>query len=335
MKAPSNLPRIPLRIDEDDQDFISIESLPPEYQHLAMPAAKISFRSDDYVDIISQTIKFGRFTLRTHEVFNKEHPIMLVPYTKIELLALHFMAGGEIVAELTDQGPYMMAKREMTLFKLEPSAHKAPMNPWDNMFSFHINITPEDLKELALEYPELAAIVKKTSKKGSAPINAEPYHINLACTDLIDAICNCKFVGKQAEIFMHRCCLELYFNFAAQDKLEDEPMRVFPLYVSEKLEASIKYLVNVTNEKFSMAKMAVLLDLGTQELREAFVNSFFMTPEHFHFQRQMIQAYGTVITSPDPPEKICTSIAMNNADEFTTLFESYFNCSIAIIRSSQ
>ncbi|MDR6567440.1 MULTISPECIES: hypothetical protein [Chitinophaga] len=335
MKAPSNLPRIPLRIDEDDQDFISIDSLPPEYQHLAMPAAKISFRSDDYVDIISQTIKFGRFTLRTHEVYNKEHAIMLIPYTKIELLALHFMAGGEVVAEITDNGPYMMAKREMTLFKLEPSAHKAPMKPWDNMFSFHINITPEDLAELALEYPELAAIVKKTGQKGSAPVNAEPYHINLACTDLIDAICNCKFVGKQAEVFMHRCCLELYFNFAAQDKLEDEPMRVFPLYVSEKLEASIKYLINVTNEKFSMAKMAVLLDLGTQELREAFIDSFFMTPEHFHFQRQMIQAYGTVTTSAESLEKVCTSIAMNNVNEFTTLFESYFNCSIAIIRNSQ
>lgn len=335
MKRPSNLPRIPLRIDEDDQVFVTIESLPQEYQHLAMPAAKISFRSDDYVDIVSQTIKLGRFTLRTHEVYNKEQDIMLIPYTRIELLALHFMAGGEVVAEITDRGPYMMAKREMTLFKLEPSSHRAPMKAWDNMFSFHIDITPEDMTEMAKEYPELTTIAKKTSRKGSAPVNAEPYHINMACTELIDAICNCKFVGKQAEIFMHRCCLELYMNFAAQDELEEEPMRVFPLYVSEKLEDSIKYLVNTTNEKFSMAKMSVLLDLGIQELREAFIDSFYIAPERFHLQRQMMQAYSTAVTTAEPLEKICTSIAMNNVEEFTTLFESYFNCSIAIIRNSQ
>lgn len=336
MESPEfkNLPRIPLRIESDDLEFIPAENLPAEYAHLPIPTANISYRSDENAELICQTVELGDFTIRTHEVYALEN-IMLIPHTEKEIFALHFMAGGEVAAELSGDGPYMMAKREMALFRLLPSRHKALMKQWEVMFSFHIDILPETLTKLAAKHPELRELAGKKLKEGSAPVNEEPYEINQACMNLIDEICNCKLIGNQAKAMMYRCCLDLYFNFAAQDKLADQPIRVFPLYVSEKLPDALEYLTKHTHEAFSMAKMSVLLDLTIQELREAFIDNYFMTPEAYHLQRQMLKAYKMAINSLATPEEIGRSIAMNNVEEFIVLFESYFNCSIVTIRNAQ
>ncbi len=336
MESPEfkNLPRIPLRIESDDMEFIPAENLPAEYAHLPIPTANISYRSDENAEVICQTVDLGDFTIRTHEVYAMEN-IMLIPHTQKEIFALHFMAGGEVAAELSDSGPYMMAKREMALFRLLPSRHKAIMKQWEVMFSFHIDILPETLTKLAAKHPELRELARKKLKPGSAPVNEDPYEINQACMNLIDEICNCKLVGHQAKTMMYRCCLDLYFNFAAQDKLADQPIRVFPLYITEKLPAALEYLKIHTSEAFSMAKMSVLLDLTIQELREAFIDAYFMTPEAYHLQLQMLHAYKLAINSLATPEEIGKTIAMNNAEEFIVLFESYFNCSIVTIRNAQ
>ncbi|SEW53936.1 helix-turn-helix transcriptional regulator [Chitinophaga arvensicola] len=328
------LPRIPLRIETDDMEFIPAENLPEEYSHLPILAAKISFLRNENADVICQTVELDDFTIRTHEVYAMEN-ILLIPHTKKEIFALHFMAGGEIAAELSDSGPYMMCKREMALFRLLPSKHKAIMKQWEVMFSFHIDILPETLGRLAAKYPELQQLASKTLREVSAPVNQDPYEINQVCMNLIDEICNCKLVGHQAKVFMHRCCLELYFNFAAQDKLSSQPMRIFPLYITQKLPDALIFLKQHTGEAFSMAKMAVTLDLTMQELREAFIDSYFMTPEAYHLQQQMLHAYKMAMNATCTLEEIGRSIAMNNVEEFIVLFESYFNCSIVTIRNAQ
>ncbi|MEC5146412.1 hypothetical protein [Chitinophaga sp. 212800010-3] len=332
----SLLPKIVLRIESDDTNFTPNENIPVEFHHLFIAAAGAFFTQDDHATILCQTLKLNEFSLWTHEIFALD-PIMLISKPCRDIFALHFMASSSIRAETKkkNKGPFMMNGREVNLFKLKGITHKTPLYDIEHLFSFHINITPEGLAKLAEKHPELQILAGKKIEPGSGPVNAQPYKMNPICQDIINRICQCKHVEQAGIVYLNRCCLNLYINFANQDKQGVQPMRVYSKEIETALPAALEYLSTNLSETYSLAKMAYLLDVNAQALEAAFESTYFITPETYRWYCKMEFAFLSAVTSNTPPEDIAQQIGMSDLNEFIGAFNDYYNYSFFSLRNAQ
>lgn len=331
----TNPPEKVLRIETDDRNFTPYDEIPEEYRTLIIPAAGVFYTHDYEFDMVCQNVRLQEFSLWMHEIFAMED-LTLLPITCREIIALHFMAGGGGTnAEITDRGPYQLNGKEVNLFKLDAVFHEAPMKRGDAMFSFHINVLPDALPKLAERYPELEQLAKKKLMKGSGPLHDKPYKINLVCYNLIDDICHCRYIELLSDKFLFRCCLNLFINFANQDKLAHLPQIRYSLEIQTTVKDVINYIMETPEDEFNLAKVAYLHDINAEELRTAFENINFISIEDFHHQRKMIHAFHMTVNTQAEPDEIASAICMKSAAEFLTLFESYFNSSFIAIRNAQ
>lgn len=330
----TNLPEKILKIETDDTNFTPVEMIPEEYQHLIIPAAKVFYTHDYDFDMVCQCIRLGVFSLWMHEIFAME-AINLLPVTCREIVVLHFMAHGGTKAEIAQNGTYPLNGKEVNLFKLNSLFHEAPMKRGDEMFSFHINVLPQDLAALGEKHPELAQLAKKELMPGSGALQDRPYKINLVCNYLIKAINECKYIEMPAEKFLYRCCLDLFINFANQDKIAHLPNIYYSDEMEYALKETVEYMIENVEEEFNLAKIAYHLDVNAQELRTAFENTYQITLEAFDLQRKMIHAFYLTVGTKSTPRQIAKSIAMKDTTKFINLFESYFDCSFIAVRNAQ
>lgn len=330
----TNLPEKILKIETDDTNFTPVEKIPEEYQHLIIPAAKVFYTHDYDFDMVCQCIRLGVFSLWMHEIFAME-AINLLPVTCREIVVLHFMAHGGTKAEIAQNGTYPLNGKEVNLFKLNSLFHEAPMKRGDEMFSFHINVLPQDLAALGEKHPELAQLAKKELMPGSGALQDRPYKINLVCNYLIKAINECKYIEMLAEKFLYRCCLDLFINFANQDKIAHLPNIYYSDEMEYALKETVEYMIENVEEEFNLAKIAYHLDVNALELRTAFENTYQITLEAFDLQRKMIHAFQLTVGSKSSSDEIASSIAMTDTTKFINLFESYFDCSFIAVRNAQ
>ncbi|HEY9261682.1 hypothetical protein [Chitinophaga sp.] len=330
----TTLPEKILKIETESCNFTPVDQIPEEYQHLLIPAAKVFFTRDYDFDMVCQCIRLGFFSIWTHEIFAME-AINLLPVTCKEIVALHFMAHGGTKAEIAQTGSYPLNGKEVVLFKLNAQFNEAPMKRGDEMFSFHINVLPADLPKLGEKHPELAQLAKKELIPGSGPLQDKPYKINLVCNYLIKEITDCKYIEQAAEKFLYRCALDLFINFANQDKIAHLPN----IYYSDEMKATlvdtVEYIKETVEEPFNLAKIAYHFDVKAQELRAAFENTYQITMEEFDLQRKMIHAFDMTVATKATPEEIGNAICIRDTKQFINLFESYFDCSFIRVRNAQ
>ncbi|MBS0027566.1 hypothetical protein ACTJJ0_20170 [Chitinophaga sp. 22321] len=337
MAAPkkSKLPEKILKIETEDTNYTPFENIPEEYHGLLIPAAKYFYQHDYDFDMVCQCVRLEEFSLWMHEIFAMED-ITLLPVTCKEIIALHFMAGGGgTKANIAGRGPYQLNGKEVNLFKLNTIFHEAPMKRGDAMFSFHINIVPGVLAKMALRYPELEQLANKKLMEGSGPLHDEPYKINLVCYNLINDICNCRYIGLLADKLLYRCCLDLFINFANQDRVAHLPKIHCTAEMRYTLKEAVAYIMDNPEEEFNLAKIAYMLDINAEELSRAFENLHHITMKDFHLQRKMIHAFHMTVATSMEPDEIARAICMNSSEAFIHLFESYFNSSFIAIRNAQ
>ena len=336
MKIPNHLrwPGKVLRIETDDTDYTPIETIPEEYRNLVIPAASVFYTHDYDFDMLCQSIRLGPFSLWTHEVFAMEN-ITLLPVTTKPIITLHFMAGSDVMAEITDNGPYKLSGKEVNLFKLDAAFHEAPMKRGDTLFSFHINVLPHVFSRLSRKHPELAQLTQKELTKGSGPLHDRPYKINKVCFEIIQQICGCRYIEMLADKFLYRNCLDLFINFANQDKVSHLPSPKFDPEIMDAVPHAVQFLKENVGEEFNSAKMAYILDVNARELKSAFEAICFISAEQFHFQSKMYQAFKLIVNTKAAPNIIANAIGMRDTGEFIKKFEAYFDCSYIAVRNAQ
>ncbi|MBO9727324.1 MAG: helix-turn-helix transcriptional regulator [Chitinophaga sp.] len=329
-----NLPEKILRIETDDQNYTPIEEIPEEYQHLIIPVSKIFFTSDYDFDMVCQVIRLGIFSIWMHEIYAME-AIKLLPVTCREIVVLHFMAHGSPKAEIADNGAYPLNGKEVNMFKLNARFNEAPMKRGDEMISFHINVLPADLPKLAEIHPDLAQLAKKELMAGSGPLQNRPYKLNLVCNYLIKQFIDCKYIGVAAEKLLYRCCVDLFINFANQDKIAHLPNAYNADEIDNILKKVVEYINTHTDDEFNLAKIAYIFDVNAKALYAGFENTYHITMEAFDRQCKMLYAFHSAVTTKAEAKDIARSIAMRSTAEFIRVFESYFNCSFITVRNAQ
>ncbi|HVI44923.1 MAG TPA: helix-turn-helix domain-containing protein [Chitinophaga sp.] len=329
----SKRPRKILWIEKDERDFTPIETIPEEYMHLIIPYAGVFFYRDADCDMVCQNIKLKDFSIWTHEVFANTD-ILLAPFTPRHILALHYMDADSVMADIFERGPFRLGAEEVNLFNLHSHFHKALVGADKVVFSFHINIEPGILPDLARRYPQLHNLSTKKITDESGTLNLKPYKITPASRGLLLSMWKCRLLEVQAEYFLHRCCVDLFINFARQDELSSIESSSTPA-IDATLSEVFEYLTENVQGKYDVDKLAALYNMEPEVLESAFEHLYFITPEAYLHQQKMMTAYNLIVKTKTNMSMIARKTGYKTKRELWMDFEAYYGCSPVAVSNAQ
>jgi AraC-like DNA-binding protein len=262
-----------LLVDRLSPQYLTATAVAPEYLRLIIPHAGLYWEQDADFEMLSQHMSLGPFSLWLHDIYTTKD-IVLCPYTPFHLWALHFMYEATLRTDGFLTMPFTLEERQCNLFNLYEKMYHVPMNAGKKVLSFHINILPADLPALVHRYPALSSLMNKRLEKVSGAINQFPYRINQVCNYLVQHILSCKYVGEPAKVFLHRCCVDLFLNFAQQDASATDPLMHAGLLQEELYHRILAYLIEHPNHPHTPDSVAAVFDLPPVRLAQGFRQHF-------------------------------------------------------------
>ena len=320
-----------LLVDRFTQDYLPATHVPPEYLHLIIPYAGLYYEQDPDYDILSQHIPLGPFSLWLHDIFARRD-IVLCPYAPFHLWALHFMYEDSLRPESLLKDDFILDEKECNLFNLYADMHRVPMAAGKKILSFHINILPGALKQLVQQYPALYYLTNKKLDTISGVINQRPYMINAVCNMLIQHILSCRYIEQQAHHYLHRCCVDLFLNFAQQDAAGPEPFLLSSVMNTELFNSIFSYLTEHPHIPHSVAELAKMFNMHGAGLAHGFRQHFSMGITPFIKMNRMMLLYNRLMQKPFTLSMLAKATGYRNTQEMVTEVEDYYNCDIRELR---
>jgi AraC-like DNA-binding protein len=314
-----------LQIEKNLPGYIPADRLPVEYMKLLIPSAGIYFREDEGCEIFSQHLQAGPFSLWLHDIFAKED-IVLHPFTPYHILALHYLFEDSLPADT-----YELEEKECNMFNLLPGLQRVPMKSGKKVLSVHINIRPEMLPSLAEQYPSLATLAAANTSTTRA-INERPYHINAVCDLIIKKIITCRYTGARAAHFIHRCCVDLLLNFAAQNEAAQQPFLFTNMLNMELYQQIFNYLLDHPHKIHTLSELAYIFNLPAEQLAHGFRQHFSISVEDCMNMHKMMLAYSLLQKKYWSLTVIADAAGFESIGEMTVMVESYYDCKISALR---
>ncbi|OMP74846.1 hypothetical protein BW716_33165 [[Flexibacter] sp. ATCC 35208] len=316
-------------VEKGKTAYDDISRLPEEYLQLVLPYAGVYFEQDAECDIISQTISLRQFSFWIQEVYAHED-LTLCPFTPVPIWALHFMFDACLQVQLYENKSFVLQERECNLFSLESDIHKVPLVKGQKLLSCHINILPKKFQELARKYPSLRNLAKMKSPGVSGPLNKYPYHINQVCNFILRKMLTCRHINFSAECFLFRCCLDLFFNFAQQDKqLPLESKHV--LYTNE-LNQLLNFVIDNPHQPCSTKQLALLFEIPEEELAPAFLLQFSTSLKDFILMVKMMMIFELLTEKGTSLTEIASVAGFRNWEFMNTAFNKFYECELEELR---
>jgi AraC-like DNA-binding protein len=328
-KLTAQFRRKTLWVEREDSDFTPIETLPAAFIPLVMPYAGIYFSREDDCEILSQNIKLADFSIWSHEIFTYED-ILLTPQTPYQILSLHFIEVDNRVPGIFERELFLIKEKEVNLLNLHSLFHAAPIAAGNITCNFHINILPDALPALAKKFPELQHLTTMEIGMTSGPLNKRPYLISAAAQELITAILGCRFIEEQAKFFLHRCCADLFINFACQDRLSGKTNKMSPA-LQAIMSMLFDHLAENVQETFDIEQLAHIYEMPVAVLKETFEQMFFITPEAFAHQQKMMTVYNMLVQTKERLSAIAAATGFDDWQTMKQAFETYYGCTITNI----
>ena len=322
-----------LLVDRFSQDYFPVTYIPPEYLHLVIPYAGLYYEQDLDYDILSQHISLGPFSLWLHDIFAKKD-IVLCPYAPFHLWALHFMYEDSLRPESLKSNDFYLQEKECNLFNLYADMHRVPMPAGKKILSFHINILPAALKQLVQRYPTLYYLTNKKTDTISSVINKRPYHINAVCNVLIQSILSCRYIELQAHYYLHRCCVDLFLNFAQQDAACMEPFMISSIMSTELFNNLFSYLVENPHIPHSVAELANMFNIDGGGLAHGFRQHFSMGITSFIKMNRMMFIYNRLMQESFTLSMLAKATGYRSVQEMIKELEEYYDCDVRELRRS-
>lgn len=309
--------------------YDGVTALPEEYLQLILPFAGVYYESDEYCDIISQHKQLGPFSFWIQEVYAHQD-MMLCPYTPYPIWALHFMYDTSLKVELYKDSSFTLQERECNLFSLESDLHKVPLKAGQKLLSCHINILPEAFKELAWFHPKLSRLAALQSKGVSGALNQHPYHINPVCHLILENMLSCRHINIPADVFLKRCCLDLFYNFAQQDL--QLPLEVADVLHTDQLNQLFKFMTEKSYKDFSIPELARMFDLSVKDLRESFLKQYSIPVNHFLRMVKMMMVFELLTEKATSLSAIADAAGYACWQDLDLSFRYYYGCGLEELR---
>ncbi|SEW04077.1 AraC-type DNA-binding protein [Chitinophaga sp. YR573] len=320
-----------LYVEREEPAYVQVASVPEEYLRLLLPYAGVYFERDEQCDMLSQHIQLSPFSFWIQETFTNED-IILCPYTPRPIWALHFMYRSSVRVELYQDVSFSLEEEECNLFNLVSDLHKVPMEAEQEMSSCHINILPEDIRELAKQYPALRRLANKKPANITAPINKQPYYINAACDFLVQKMLTCRHVEVPAHHFLYRCCIELFTNFAYQDAHAKQRPFISDIFNEPSFRQLFTYLTDNPHINHSVSQLAEKFQLSEDVLQKGFQMHFGMSLKKFIKMITMMRAFELLTEKSTPLSAIAHTAGYKSWQNLNQAFLRYYSCEMEELR---
>ncbi|SFD20738.1 hypothetical protein SAMN05518672_1011046 [Chitinophaga sp. CF118] len=321
-----------LLIDRFKQNYLPATYVPQEYLPLIIPYAGLYYEQDEDHDMLSQHFSLGPFSLWVHDIFARKD-IMLCAYTPFHLWALHFMYDDSLRAEkLFKTNEFVLDERECNLFNLYAEIHRVPMPADKKILSFHINILPRALAQLVQQYPALCYLTNKKTDKTSGVINQQPYKINAVCNMLIQNILSCRYVENQAHFYLHRCCIDLFLNFAQQDAAAPNPFLLSNQTSTELFNNIFSYLVENSHIAHNITELANMFNMHGAKLSQGFRQHFSVGITPFIKMNRMMFLYNHLMQNSFKLSLLAEITGYRNIQEMINDVDGYYGCKVIVMR---
>jgi AraC-like DNA-binding protein len=332
MQVPlPNSPEKLFYIEREEPGYIPVEAIPEEYLQLILPYAGVYFERDEHCDMLSQHIQVGPFSFWIQETYANAD-LILCPFTPRPTWALHFMYETSVNVELYEDISFSLEEKECNLFNLVSDLHKVPMEDGQKLTSCHINILPEALRELAVQYPTLSRLAGKTPANVTGPINEHPYFINSVCDLLIQKMLTCRHIEMPAHCFLYRCCLDLFMNFAYQDAHAAQRYLVDDALHSITFGQLFEYLTDHAHLNHTMEELGTMFQLDQTMLHEGFLKNFGMPVDAYIKMTKMIMVFELLTKKSTKLSEIALAAGYKSWQQLDEAFTAYYGCDLEQLR---
>ncbi|WP_343670023.1 hypothetical protein [Chitinophaga sp.] len=323
-----------LLIDRFITEYIHAGYVPTEYLQLVIPAGGLYFESDNDFDMLSQHMQLGYFSVWLHDIFAKKD-IVLCPYSPYHLWALHFMYEDSLRAETISIPDFLLEERQCNLFNLYSEMHRVPMKAGQKVLSFHINIMPANIPKLVQQYPGLYNLANKRLQKISGVINNRPYRINAVCNYLVQHILSCKYIEEMAQYYLHRCCVDLFLNFALQDATPPPSIQLYTPIQTVMLHQVFNYVTTNPQMQHSVAELANMFNMPGAQLAQGFRHHFCIGITPFINMVRMMHIYDSIMQKSLTLGMIAATTGYRNTTDMLKEVDAYYECNVMLLRREQ
>lgn len=323
-----------LLIERDDDKYTPVSEIPEEYLKLMLPYFRAYFYQDEDCDMLCQHIRIKEFSIWGHDILAKNY-IVLKPRTHRHILALHYMQEDTIDAVIDHMGPFKLKAKEVNLFSLHADFHSAALDRGCKIFSFHINVRPETLPELAKKYPVLQHLAEMQLDGINGPLNTAPYQINEVCYKMLKRMFRCKYVELQAECFLYRCCLDLFQNFAVQDAQFRLSKEAGEQTDNSLMKQVFSYVEANKRQALNLKELAKVFNMTETALNAGFERTYATPLNDYLLQQRMYNIYYQLLKTRASLSSIALRNGYPNRRAMVADFTAYFEHDPVRIRNAQ
>ena len=323
-----------LLIERDDDKYTPVSEIPEEYLKLMLPYFRAYFYQDEDCDMLCQHIRIKEFSIWGHDILAKNY-MVLKPRTHRHIIALHYMQEDTIDAVIDHMGPFKLKAKEVNLFSLHADFHSAALDRGCKIFSFHINVKPETLPELAKKYPVLEHLAQMQLASINGPLNMAPYQINDVCYKMLKRMFRCRYVELQAECFLYRCCVDLFRNFAVQDAQFRRSKEEGEQTDHNLMKQVFGYVEANRRRPLSLKELAKVFNITETALNEGFEHTYATSLSDYLLQQRMYNIYYQLLKTRASLSSIALRNGYPNRRAMVADFTAYFEHDPVRIRNAQ
>lgn len=316
-------------------DLTDVRNFSARYLPLLNPEAQAWYSTDADCDIISQEIGAKHFSIYYHEIFSRED-LFLRPCSRQQVCSLHVIQQTGPCQQLSGKGEMLFPHKEPQPDQLKSNDEDGFMEKDTYRLSFYINILPSSLITLAKIHPALEPLARKATEwitDGTAP---QAFRVNKLTGYLVRNIMDCRYTGPHAGYYLHRACIDLFLNFAAQEKWPGSGKHIRLTHAERASLHGI--LEQAQHDNILLLNLNALMlkyRLSRYKLSNGFLEEFGISLKDRHTLLNMYRAYELLLYSGKSFIRIAMEAGYSDSQQFLSDFSAWFGCDPFLLKGLQ
>jgi len=165
--------------------------VPDKYRRYLLPGASIRFTEMKAYSILSQEFRHKEYQIWSHRFFTRS-PALIHPLSEKDLVTLHYMLKGGAKCYIQGFGALSLLPGRYQMYSLPANV---PQNVWlepGDCWSFHIGLPAALAKEIAMQYPPFAELLKDLKEHAQGAALSPLFRITRRIFSLIEEILDCR-----------------------------------------------------------------------------------------------------------------------------------------------
>lgn len=306
------------------------EQVPGYLQSHLIPNAKCFADIDENGVIMDQQIQLNELSVYYHLVHLKQGVELATIAPDKAYLAVCISGFAENAAAFPMK--MKLGKREMNIQGVATDTATL-VTEKEFVISFHVNLHLPFAKYLVAEFPLFGVLNLKEPNVDKQPVKKAPYHLNEVNYQIMHRIRSFKAVGEAADVFFRRNAIDFYATYLRY--LQGPPSLMLMEHYREKLREIASYIIHHPAEVTDKEALCDKFGVAPEFLEAPFEQEFLITVEELILQEKMAFVFKMLLETNRTLTHIASLTQYNGWEELSAVFEKYYKCNIAELRTAQ